>query len=496
VLLLGCRPDLQSITCDALLSAREGATGGAGSNVLVIITDDVGIDKTAAYGEHPNPASTPNLDALACAGMLFRDTYSNPVCSPSRASLLTGRHGSRTGIGTWIYADTDTFDLLLDEVTIPEMLEASPHGYTSAAVGKWHLASFQREAPGMHPLQQGFSYHAGSLANPLEAVQPGNVPRHYWNWEKNVSGVQEWSDTYMTTDTTNEALGQIETLPEPWFLWVAYNSAHEPLHRPPRALRSSRLGMSPSEDDLFDAMVETVDTEIGRLLAGIPADVLANTTIVYLSDNGTPSHGIRSPWNDLRSKGTVYEGGVNVPFIVVGSHVGEPGAETSALVHFVDLFPTVAEIAEVEWGSRAALATTGPDDHVETSPAEWDQRVFHFARTPLDGRSLLPVLADPTVSLREELFTESFWPNGDPATASSLRMIRDAEWKLLRRDLGDEIVDSFYYLRSGLWDEGVDLMETGLTEATAAEYERLSAALDETRAGLTFAHPDETVGTE
>ena len=141
--LLGCGRPAAVVDCAQLTAVdAEAAIGG---NILLILSDDIGIDKTAAYSAHPDPARTPNLEELACAGVRFDNAYANPVCSPSRAALLTGRHGSRTGIGRWINTRDDTFDLVAAEVTIAEMLAESVQDYTAAAVGKWHLTTFKRD---------------------------------------------------------------------------------------------------------------------------------------------------------------------------------------------------------------------------------------------------------------------------------------------------------------------------------------------------------------
>ena len=213
----------------------------SGPNILVLISDDIGKDRTGAYALE-GETYTPTLAALAEEGMTFHNVYSSPTCSPSRTTLQTGRYGSRTGMGRWIYPDTERWDMHLDEVTIPEMLDEAETTYTKAAVGKWHMVRFTRDEPAMHPLEHGYDYHRGGLANPRDAIQQGNTPRSYYNWEKNVDGQVEWTDTYMTTDTINEAIGMIEELPEPWFLWVAMNAAHTPLHVPPDDLNP--MGMT------------------------------------------------------------------------------------------------------------------------------------------------------------------------------------------------------------------------------------------------------------
>lgn len=433
----------------------------AGENVLVILTDDIGVDKTGAYGEHPAAPPTPNIDALAAQGVLFRNAYASPTCSPTRASLLTGRLPGRTGIGRWIYAHQNSTVVDDRELTIPEMLRDSPDPYTSAAVGKWHLVGFDSDQPARDPMRKGFGCHAGSLGNPLEAVGSGHMPRSYFRWEKNVDGKRHWEHTYMTVDSTDEALARMAGMPQPWFLYVAYNSAHEPLHEPPDDLHTRIIQDPPTDYQLYDAMVESVDREIGRLLAGMEPSVREQTTIVYMSDNGTWGSVVQPPGNPRRGKGTVFEGGVRVPMIISGPDVAVPGSETDALVHVVDLFPTIAELAHVD-------VDTLLDDSGEP--------------LLLDGHSLLPWLRDPDrPSQRDTVYAESFYPNTlDGPRSWREHTVRDQQYKLMLTDHGGWVTTRFHRLDPSAWDEGPDLLEAGdMSNQDQLAYARLSAELDE-----------------
>jgi arylsulfatase A-like enzyme len=181
----------------------------------------MGLDQYGARGRHPNPPCTPNLDEPLCAGVAFGQVWSNPTCTPSRSALLTGRHASRTGMGRWLPESGDPWDLQQSELTIAEMLKQSEHGYATAAVGKWHLASLQRDEPGLHPLQQGFDTHRGPLGNPTHAVEQTEERTNYRSWEKNIDGELSWSHRHITVDSTEEAMELVQTLPEPWFIYLA-----------------------------------------------------------------------------------------------------------------------------------------------------------------------------------------------------------------------------------------------------------------------------------
>ena len=209
-----------------LLALALGSLGPAlaAQNVLLIVADDLGVDRVAAYGEHPDPGNTPVIDALAADGILFRNAWTPPSCSPSRATLLTGRFGFRTGVGRALGGPDisgKSPGLPLSETTIPELL--SP-GHVSWAAGKWHLTSDPGQL--IHPLEQGFASHKGSYTN----LPGGPFGDTYSNFKKAVDGVYVTSRTYATTDTVNDAIDFIQNqgAGAPWFLWR--RSTH-PTHR-------------------------------------------------------------------------------------------------------------------------------------------------------------------------------------------------------------------------------------------------------------------------
>lgn len=442
---------LLALACQPTSRCDDQPGGGSGQNFLVILTDDIGVDNTAAYGAHPDPPSTPHIDALAAAGVRFHTAWASPTCSPSRASLLTGRLPSRHGIGSWLKTRGESARLEPTELTLPEILRFSPHDYVSAAVGKWHLTTFDQPSPALHPLESGFTCHAGSLGNPHDHLADEDLAEGYRLWEKAVDGQVGWSDTYMLTDTTDEALARVAHTREPWLLYVAYNGAHEPVHVPPDGLYTGQVNSDSPARDKYRAMVEATDSEIGRLLAGIPAEVLERTTVVYASDNGTPKHGISEPFDSRRHKGTVYEGGVRVPLVVAGPAVSEPGSESLALVHLVDLLPTIAELAEVDL--EAVLADAG---------------------VRIDGQSLVPWIEEPGAEGgRQLLYSEGFWPNDAQPRERHLRAIRDQEWKLIRSETEGEVEEQLFHFEVGAWDEGPDLLRRAPGPAEQAALERL-----------------------
>lgn len=354
----------------------------SGQNVVVIVLDDVGIDKIASYGVGPAPP-TPTFDALAAQGVRFQNAWTYPTCSPGRAALFTGRHPRRYGIGDWIDPYADPARLPDEEVTLPELVATADPPWDSSLVGKWHLTTFLGEvdqaadAPG----DQGFGWHEGTLGNidnVLGPDRPDDDPGYYL-WQEDRNGDLSLHTTYATTETTDDAIARMEGMAEPWLLVVAYNAAHSPLAPPPIELVP---GLSQGEATLFDAVVMATDREMGRLVDAVPQHTSLPTAIVVWSDNGTPVNEVDASLAGRGGKGSPYELGVRTPLVVVSPDVVEPGRTSDALVHVVDLFPTLAEWAGVKPSAN-------------------------------DGLSLAPYLRDPAApAQRSMVFSEAFWPNG------------------------------------------------------------------------------------
>jgi arylsulfatase A-like enzyme len=276
-------------------------------NVLVLLADDLGVDKLRRYDPPGKQIPrTPHLDALADEGVTFDRAYSNPVCSPTRAAILTGRHARRTGVGTGVSIAKDDPSLPLDEVLLPEVLSQAPTPYRSAAVGKWHLASTETRIR-THPIRQGFTAFAGSASNLYEALTPGGEAEDYSNWTRLTPDSMARTRTYATTVSVDDALAFAERLPEPWLMYVAFHAPHAPFHSPPADLVGGRP-TPPGDAGKYDRMVEALDHEIGRLLAGL-GDQRSRTDVFFLGDNGTPSRATRPPFPSDRAKGTLFEGG-------------------------------------------------------------------------------------------------------------------------------------------------------------------------------------------
>lgn len=359
------------------------ATNGS-VNILFIIADDVGVDNISGYEEHSQSASTGNIDSLADSGVLFRNAWVNPMCSPSRASLYTGRHAFRHGV---LHPSEE--ELSTDEETIAEVLQDA--GYATALFGKWHLGSDE----GLRPTEQGFDYYSGSLPGYLE---------DYFSWTKTQmsagsSAVTEVTETgYATTVNVSEAETWIAAQTSPWMVTLAFNAGHSPFHVPPSGLHN--VSLSGSEGDAcgsgadpvkkcFRAMVEAMDTEIGNLLTWLDGEgELDNTLVIFIGDNGTAGSVVVDDgvFSSTHAKSTVYEGGMNVPLVVYGPSLGiQQGAEVDSLVQGFDVFATMAEVG----GGSSSNGIT------------------------IDSRSLVDYLVGNTVTNeRSYLYTELYKSDG------------------------------------------------------------------------------------
>ncbi len=381
-----------------------------GQNVLLIVADDLGVDALGVYPESVNHAPTPNLDALAVQGVTFRNAYSNPTCSTTRATIQTGRYSFRTGVGTIVQNNPSLpsyYALQLSETTMAEMIAAGTNdSYANTAIGKWHLGN-DTVGGALAPNLAGYDHFAGILYN--VPIQSG-FPMPYSHWELVEDGSTSLSTTYAATKKVNEAIQWIGSQSEPWFCYLAFNLPHAPFHRPPAHLHSYSLPKSrpsPGDDELpyYQAMVQAMDTEIGRLLANVD---FSNTHVIFVGDNGTPQEVTRAPFDPAQAKGTVYEGGIHVPLIVRSPAVVSRGRKVHGLVNTTDLFATVADLV------GADLTT---------------QNLPH-----LDSKSLLPYLQNPTQpSLRKFVYAERFSPNGANMPPEWSRSVRNQRFKLIRR---------------------------------------------------------------
>ncbi len=456
--------------------AEDSEADARSPNILLLIADDAGVEQFAGFDIGTAPAATPNLDALAARGMRFSTVWAQPMCSPTRATLLAGRYAFRTGVGygtagagvTGDYPgppeplagalpelqesldrvreisarirppDTPamSYGLPRDEIALPRVLRDTA-GYATAAIGKWHLAD----------TRNGWLEHPGNVGFEHYSVTMRNQPESYFSWWENVNGVLEHRTGYTPQRKVDDAIAWLAERDErPWFLWMAFSLPHYPQHLP--AVNGTRTPGNAADDQraTLDVMLARLDEEIGRLLASMGEDVLDNTIVVFVSDNGTTGESIDPPFHPDRGKFTLYEGGLRVPLIFAGPGIPQ-GASSDALVNTTDLFATIIGLA----------GASPPDDR------------------PLDSVSLVPYFTSPERdSIRNYQFAE-FFHSGYGADTGTYA-IGDGEFKLISTRAGNELYD----VRADL-SESNDLLADGISAAEQGMVERLEAMVQDLR---------------
>ncbi|MEM7203684.1 MAG: sulfatase-like hydrolase/transferase [Planctomycetota bacterium] len=442
-LALSAAPWAALFVCLSLAPAQE--------NLLVLVADDLGVDYVSAYGEGTDVPPTPNLDALAARGVLFRNAWANPICSPTRACIMTGRYSLRTSVGYAVGCCRNAGELLPAEFTLPELFDAGGSGYAHGAFGKWHLGQTEAVGGPSAPNVAGWSHYAGFL---------GGETR-YSRWQRTVNGRTTTSTAYITTQIVDDALAWIQAQTSPWLAYVAFTAPHDPKHEPPGHLHTqSFAGAGPPPYNPIPyhrAMVEAMDTEIGRLLLGL-GTAINNTNVVFIGDNGSEPKVTVPPFIPSHGKWSPYEGGCNVPLIVAGPAVAGGAREETALVSAVDLFATLGELAGID------VAATVPP---------W------IALDSISFASHLQQAGAPPV--RDMVFAEQF--DGDHFGAVGTNMfaaVRDDRYKVVRYYSAAGSTDEFYDLQSDPFEQ-TDLLLQTLTAAEQIRFDALSTELTTTR---------------
>lgn len=426
-----CAITLAMIACSSLCGAEDVPGARAASdrpNVVLILVDDLGCSDLGVYGS--TFYDTPRLDDLAQRSVRFRQFYSaHPVCSPTRAALMTGKAPQRVGITQWIPQPSDVH-LPVDEFTIGEAFREA--GYRTGYIGKWHLGAEDAHMPGA----QGFSFtfavnRAGQPASYFFPFRrKGNGARPRW-WD--VPDLEHGKPgDYLTDLLTQGAIQFIDDSgDQPFFLCFAHYAVHTPIQAPsdlqkkyterrkerfgdtPTPKRDERFGATSrvrQDDPAYAAMVENLDWNVGRLVDHLAQrGLIDNTIIVFTSDNGglsTLTNGRIGPTSCLpyrAGKGWVYEGGIRIPTMI---HWGDrlPARDVATPAITMDLYPTLLECCGIE--SR-------PHQH-------------------LDGVSLFPLLqnnAEPEALTNRLLgwhYPHRHGSGHRPATA-----VRRGDWKLV-----------------------------------------------------------------
>jgi arylsulfatase A-like enzyme len=395
-------------------------------NVLVMLADDLGYADAGFQGCTDVP--TPNLDALAAGGVRFSSGYvSAPVCSPSRAGLITGRYQTRFGHEfNHPLADRAPVGLPVQEKTFADHLKAG--GYATGHIGKWHLGN--SKMPEFNPRSRGFLtdiwFPGQTKLPPLPFFRDGKP--------------ETADDPYVDTAMAREAAGFIHHhQSQPWFLYVAFLTPHEPLDIPGGA-DAPFTGITDPARRKCAAMLTLLDTSVGTVMAALRASGQEGRTLVaFLGDNGAP------PKNGSRNtplkggKGATWEGGIREPFVMQWKGTIPAGKTVDAPVISLDLLPT-------------ALAAA---------------KITPIAGTELDGRNLLPYLTGKTTTPPHEAL---FWRYGEKMA------IRKGDWKLVR----SPEKNAPKILKTGLYDLSKDIAEAeDLSAANPAKVAELQAQWDQ-----------------
>jgi arylsulfatase A-like enzyme len=343
-------PRLVLTFCALLMVSFLDAAEPKKPNIVVIVADDLGYADVGFHGCKDIP--TPHLDALAKSGVVCTNGYvSHPFCSPTRAGLLTGRYQQRFGHEEnpkWLPNDKDV-GLPLDQVTIADMFKKA--GYSTGAIGKWHLGAH----PSFHPNRRGFDHYFGCLGgghqylehntfktDPMKARQEYFIPL-----VRNETPVEE--SEHLTDVLSREAVAFVARQKEkPFFLYYAFNAPHTPLQATPKTLERVK-GITDEKLRKYAALICGMDDAVGQLMSKLKeTGQLDNTLVFFFSDNGGPVGTVNCRNTPLRgAKGQMYEGGIRVPFVVSWPKVLKPGQFESP-VSSLDVFSTSVAVAGAE----------------------------------------------------------------------------------------------------------------------------------------------------
>jgi len=374
-------------------------------NIIFILVDDLGWADVGCFGSQYY--ETPNIDRLATQGMRFTDAYAaRAVCSPTRASIMTGRYPARLHLTDWIPGEGNAPNHLLrvpqwreflplEEVTIAKALKSV--GYVSASIGKWHLGG-----PQYFPQHQGFDLNvAGS--------DIGHPASYFWPYKGKTHSVPGLTSgghegEYLTDRLTDAAESFIEQNKDrPFFLYFAHYAVHVPLQAKPAVLEKYKQ-KTPSggqTNAVYAAMIEGIDDSVGRILRKLDAlGIASNTVVVFMSDNGGlwPRATANTP---LRAgKGYPYEGGIREPLLIKWPGTTKANTTCSTPVSSIDFFPTLLEIA----GAKVSAE--------------------------VDGVSLVPLLRSSTPLPARALFWHypHYWSGN---LVRPYGVVRSGDWKLV-----------------------------------------------------------------
>ena len=379
-------------------------------NILLIIADDLGWKDV---GYHGSDIKTPNIDALAAGGAKLEQFYAQPLCTPTRACLMTGRYPLRYGLQTAVIPAAYTYGLPTDEWLLPQSLKEA--GYKTAIVGKWHLGHGDQE---FWPRQRGFDHQYGPLIGEIDYFTHKEHDTVDWYRDNKVVVEEGYSTTLLGNDAVK--LINAHDPATPLYLYLAFNAAHTPYQATPEYLDRYKHIADPSRR-AYAGSITAMDDQIGRVLAALDQKKMRdNTLIIFMSDNGgTRSAKFAGSITDMakvvlpcdngpyrEGKGELYEGGTRViAFANWPGHI-KAGSTVNGMMHVADLYPTLAKLA----GASTAKCK------------------------PLDGVDVWQTISEGAASPRTEIVY-----NVEPFRAG----IRQGDWKLVWRTLLPATVELF-----------------------------------------------------
>lgn len=370
-------------------SVTHGAVESS-PNILLIVVDDLGYSDLSAMGGEV--VKTPNMDSLLNEGSVFTSGYvTAPICGPSRVGILTGRYQDRIGFSTNHGPKIPTnYGLPKDTILLPQVLKE--HGYRTGMVGKWHLGFEKYQTPNA----VGFDSFYGFLHGFHSNVPGKNTPGPIYD-----NNLETSATKYLSAQFADKAVSFInKSGKDPFFLYLPFNAVHTPYEASPESLQKFSH-IKNQNKRRFAAVLSELDEAVGIVLRGLKdSGKEDNTLIFFLSDNGgAKGPGIENN-GELRSgKGTLYEGGIRVPFFVKWKGKIPQGSRINNPVISLDIFPTVLSAI-----------------NVETSRS-------------LEGKNLLPLLFEKTVKV-DETSRSFFWKN---VTEFDQKAVRKGNWKWIEK---------------------------------------------------------------
>ncbi|KAK3922899.1 Arylsulfatase I [Frankliniella fusca] len=320
-------------------------------NIIFILADDLGWNDVGFHGSNQIP--TPNLDALAYSGLILNNYYVTPICTPTRAALMTGKYPIHTGMQHTVLFGAEPRGLPLSEVLLPQYLHA--RGYDCRIVGKWHLGHFRREYT---PTHRGFRSHLGPWTGHHDYFDHTAVEKSYWGLDMRRDLRPAWDlhGRYSTDAFTEEAERIIgaHNASEPLFLYLAHVAPHSGNPYNPLPAHDKDVAKHDIIPDYnrrrYAAMVHRVDESVGRVVDALrKRNMLRNSVIVFSTDNGGPAEGFNlnaaSNWPLRGVKHTLWEGGVRGAGLLWSPLLARPGRVSRQLMHVTDWLPTLVRVA-------------------------------------------------------------------------------------------------------------------------------------------------------